>query len=34
MRKYTDPAAPCDSYEESDDTEEGARTVIIGKAGK
>ena len=29
--KYTDPAAPYDGYVEDDDTEEGARTVPLGK---
>ena len=31
--KYTDPAAPYDGYIEDDDTEEGARTVPLGKVG-
>ena len=31
--KYTDPAAPYDGYIEDDDTEEGARTVLLGKVG-
>ena len=30
-KKYTDPAAPYDGYEESDDTEEKARTVRLEK---
>jgi hypothetical protein len=31
MKKYTDPSAPYDGYVEDDDTEEGARTVPLGK---
>ena len=31
--KYTDPAAPYDGYIEDDDTEDGARTVPLGKVG-
>ena len=30
-RKYTDPEAPFDGYEEDDDTEEKARTVLLTK---
>ncbi len=30
-KKYTDPEAPYDGYEETDDTEERARTVMLGK---
>ena len=30
-RRYTDPDAPYDGYEEEDDTEEGARTVPLAK---
>ncbi|MBQ3707584.1 MAG: MBL fold metallo-hydrolase [Clostridia bacterium] len=30
-KKYVDPAAPYDGYEESDDTEERARTEMLGK---
>ena len=30
-KKYADPAAPYDGYEESDDTEERARTEMLGK---
>ena len=30
-KKYTDPSAPYDGYEESDDTEERARTEMLGK---
>ncbi len=33
-KKYVDPAAPYDGYVEDDDTEEGARTVPLGKVGK
>ncbi len=32
-KKYKDPSAPYDGYEEDDDTEDGARTVPLGKAG-
>ena len=32
-RKYVDPSAPYDSYEEDDDTEENARNVLLGKVG-
>ena len=32
-KKYVDPAAPYDGYVEDDDTEEGARTVPLGKVG-
>lgn len=30
-KRYTDPKAPYDGYEESDDTEEKARTVVLEK---
>ena len=30
-KKYTDPDAPYDGYVEDDDTEEGARTVVLAK---
>ena len=30
-KKYTDPSAPYDGYEESDDTEEKARTIRLEK---
>lgn len=30
-KKYRDPSAPYDGYEEDDDTEEGARTRLLGK---
>ena len=30
-KKYADPSAPYDGYEEDDDTEEGARTVVLEK---
>ena len=33
-KKYVDPSAPYDGYVEDDDTEEGARTVRLGKVGK
>ncbi len=33
-KKYVDPAAPYDGYVEDDDTEENARTVLLGKVGK
>ena len=33
-KKYVDPSAPYDGYVEDDDTEEGARTVPLGKVGK
>ena len=32
-RKYEDPSAPYDGYEEDDDTEESARTALLGKVG-
>lgn len=32
-RKYTDPSAPYDGYEEDEDTEEGARSTLLRKAG-
>ena len=32
-KKYTDPSAPYDGYVEDDDTEEGARNTLLGKAG-
>ena len=32
-RKYVDPSAPYDGYEEDDDTEENARNVLLGKVG-
>ena len=32
-KKYADPSAPYDGYEESDDTEEGARNKSLGKVG-
>ena len=32
-KKYVDPAAPYDGYEEDDDTEENARSVLLGKVG-
>ena len=32
--KYSDPSAPYDGYEEDDDTEEGARTVLLQKVNK
>ena len=32
-KKYADPSAPYDGYEESDDTEEGARNKPLGKVG-
>ena len=32
-KKYADPSAPYDGYEESDDTEENARTKMLGKVG-
>ncbi|MCR4722423.1 MAG: MBL fold metallo-hydrolase [Eubacteriales bacterium] len=32
-RKYNDPCAPYDGYEEDDDTEEGARNMPLRKAG-
>ena len=32
-KKYADPSAPYDGYEESDDTEEGARHKTLGKVG-
>ena len=31
LKKYTDPSAPYDGYVEDDDTEEGARTVLLKK---
>lgn len=31
-RRYTDPDAPCDGYDESDDTEERARSVRLAPA--
>ena len=31
MKRYTDPKAPYDGYEESDDTEDKARTVLLEK---
>ena len=30
-KKYTDPSAPFDGYIEDDDTEERARSVLLGK---
>ena len=33
MKKHIDPSAPYDGYEESDDTEERARTKPLGKVG-
>ncbi len=33
-RKYVDPAAPYDGYVEDNDTEEGARSSILGKVGR
>ena len=33
-KKYIDPSAPYDGYEEDDDTEEGARTILLGKVGE
>jgi glyoxylase-like metal-dependent hydrolase (beta-lactamase superfamily II) len=33
-RKYVDPAAPYDGYAEDDDTEEGARSIPLRKAGE
>ena len=32
-KKYTDPSAPYDGYEEDDDTEESARNIPLGKVG-
>jgi glyoxylase-like metal-dependent hydrolase (beta-lactamase superfamily II) len=32
-KKYVDPAAPYDGYEEDDDTEENAGNVLLGKVG-
>ena len=32
-KKDVDPSAPYDGYVEDDDTEEGARTVLLGKVG-
>ena len=32
-KKYVDPSAPYDGYEEDDDTEENARNVLLGKVG-
>ena len=31
IKKYTDPSAPYDAYEEEDDMEEKARTVSLSK---
>ena len=31
-KKYTDPSAPYDGYIEDDDTENGARNTLLGKA--
>ncbi len=31
MKKYTDPSAPYDGYIEDDDTEQGARSILIRK---
>ena len=33
-KKYIDPSAPYDGYEEDGDTEEGARTILLGKVGE
>ncbi len=33
-KKYVDPAAPYDGYVEDDDTEEGARSFLLGKVGR
>jgi hypothetical protein len=30
-KKYIDPSAPYDGYEEDDDTKEGARTIPLKK---
>lgn len=32
-KKYVDPSAPYDGYVEDDDTEQGARTRLLGKVG-